>query len=235
MNRFNYGVLMDAEPAPGGGGTTLTQQEVDRIRTALAAPSRAAPPPPQAPPPQGGPTKKELETAFWNDPLSMSAAIATQAAAQARANGPGMDTLIGIARQQAREEDPDVFDRYEQEIRQALTALDPQFHQNATVWKNAFNMVRGVHSKEIFEMRRTSFQAPAVPDGPARPGVAPPPSAPKTKLTEEQEYVARKLGVSEESYRFGHKIINEQHGREASPWDAVITTQGRKRNARRAA
>lgn len=227
--RWNTSSLYDPDPAPaGGGGSTLTQQEIERVRLALSRPN----PPPQAAAPAGpqpqGPSKKELETAFWNDPLGMSAAIATQAANMARQSSGGIDTLIEVARGEARKDDPEVFDRYEQEIRFQLQSVDPQFHQNVTVWKNAFNMVRGAHSKEIYEMRKAAPATPSGSDGPAVPRPASAPPAPKTKLSEDQKYVAKKLGVTEEQYTHGSKIIEEQHGREASPWDAVITTEGRK-------
>lgn len=230
MRKWNLNtVLRDPEPGAAGGGDpqmVAAQAEIDRLKLALQAKPLAAPPvtPPAAP----VASKKEIEEAFWRDPLSVSAAIATHAVQQARENGPGMDTLTESAKSQARAGEEEIWDKYYPEIEASVNQnIQPQFRANVTVWRNAFSFIKGQHMKDIVEMSRGS-QAPTVRtsgDGPAAPNVATPPAAGKTKLTDEQRQMSKNLGVSEDGYRHGIKIIEEQHGRDASPWDSVITTE----------
>lgn len=232
---------MEAAPAPGGGGApaqpTPEQLEIQRLRGALAQTQR--PPQQQA----GPPDKKQVETAFWQDPVGVSAAIASQAAQMASQNGPGLDTLIELAKKAARDDDPETFDKYYGEIEQSMTQanLGPQFRANVNVWRNAFNMVRGNHVNEIIETR-SKGKASAAPsgDGPAASQPAAAPAAAKVKLSEDEAKMARNLGISEAGYIHGKRIIDEQHGREKSPWDDAITidtasAQRAKRQARSAA
>lgn len=198
--------------------------EIARLQAALRQPA-----PPAAPPID----KKALEVEFFKNPLEMSTAIANAAAL----NNPANDTMIEVAMSQARGSDPEmqaVWDKYLPEIQQHVGTVQPQFRTNVTVWRNAFNFVRGQRMEEIFTARKAATPAIHTSDGPAAPGVRAAGAPPKSKLTEEESYIATQLGLSEDSYRHGKEIMAGQHGKEKSPWDDVVTidSQAQRRSAR---
>lgn len=204
-----------------------SKAEVERMRNAL----RAAPATTQAPP-QNLPTKQDLETAFFKDPLGFSAAIATHAAS----NNPSMDTLIEVARREARGEgeDAEIFDKYYTEIEQQVASLAPQFRTNVHVWRNAFRIVAGAHMRDILNERRGSV-APAIriKDGPAAPNTREASAPSPIKLTPEQENMARQLHLTPDEYRHGMEVLEKQASKGPSPWDEVITIDNVRRGAKK--
>jgi hypothetical protein len=201
-------------------------------------------PPPNTPPPANPPvqpgsgvvrpgmTKEQIEQEFWKNPLEVSATIARMAAAEAT-NGmfSGVsNTLYEAAKSKARESNPELFDRYLPEIEATVAQAPENYRSNVLVWHNAMRMVFGAHIEDIAAEKnktRPSVEAPAVHirnDGPAVPSPRTPPGPRKEELSAEEKYIARNLGLSEDSYRLGKELLSQQDPVGPSRWDEVITT-----------
>lgn len=234
----------EAGVGEGGGGAPpanpppdARDAEIARLRAALTNPPPNPNPPAQPPPVD----MKALETTFWKDPLNMSAAIAQQAAVNAQVNSGSFETLVEVAKKSARGDDParqKLFDKYEKDIvAKVQNSVQPQFYANVNVWRHAFNFVLGEKHDEIHGVRQQEEnRAPAVhiPDGPGVPSTRAPGAPSKIKLTEEQRHWAKNFGLTEDQYRKGIQIREDQRDRpdQDSSWDEVVTVDSvrQKRN-----
>lgn len=218
--------------------------ENDALRRRLETPARPTPVNTgrETPPPK---TAAELTREFFEKPLDMSQSIAAVTVNNALAQRDAMtyETLKGVAREQARAKNPSLFDQFAGEITAMVEQAPVEFHQNATVWANAFKNVVG--DKQLAGQIRPQNgegggRAPGVisrsPDGPAPPSPAPPPASggPASRLTAEQREMARTLAPhfgwdhdkAEERYAHGLYVHeNQGDGRHKSPssWSKVIT------------
>ena len=190
------------------------------------------------------PDAKALEAEFWKNPLGMTQAIAARAVAEASAAvTPATDTLVNVAKEQARSRDPRIFDLLRAEIEAKVQGMPPQFHQSAAVWNNAFNMAVGENLDRVTAARATPPAAPAAAaaapaGGPAMPSSRQPAPPPEEKLTDDEKEFIGKFGLSAESYRRGKQRYEAQGtGKPNTPssWDEVITFDSDQAKAKRAA
>lgn len=208
-------------------------REVEELKRRVMAPP--------APAASGQPLDAtQLKTEFFKNPLEMSAAIAQRAVmeAQARQGAANYDTLLAIAKSEARKGSEDVWDKFSNEIEMMVKAsVDPQFHTNINVWKNALTQVKGQHIDEILEMRKQQVPAetsrgPALhisrEGGPAQSSRSAP-IPPKEKLSSEELDVARKLRITPEQYIEGKRFLEGQSEKGPSSWDKYITTDSREK------
>jgi hypothetical protein len=208
---------------------------------------RVSAPPAPAAQPSGQLSPAEMAREFYKDPIGSAAAIAQRVVNdQLQQQGhQGYDTLVQVAKDKARSRDPKLFDKYYLEVEAAVSSTPKQFHQNVTVWENAFNMVRGNHIDEILSERAAAQppanQAPAVHiregGGPASPSVRPGQAAEEETLSVDEKRVARKLDLSDEQYLAGKKHLEGQNDPVRDPvgkssWDAQITFSSKDRRAR---
>jgi len=213
-----------------------SRRDMDELKKRLTP---APPQPPlQMPPPNAQPPMDatQLKAEFFRNPLELSTAIAQRAAAEQ--NQVNYDTLREVARKAARDQDPEVFDRFETEINLLLAnTVQPQFHTNVNVWKNAFNQVRGQHIPEILEMKKQtppneSPRGPAVhvshEGGPAAPNRAAPAPA-QEGLNADEKAMAKRLGITEEQYLQGKKDYDNQSEKGPSSWDKYFTFSSKDR------
>lgn len=226
----------------GDSGSSSGDDEIEQLRRRLAqSESRTAQleehvkrqpvqhAPPQQPPAQPGFDKKSLESEFWKDPLTMTANIARQAAAEAaqavhvniqQSQG---DLLAIQAKEVARRSDPEVFDALELHINAKLQDVPAAYKNNPTVWVNAFNVVKGEHIDKVIEIKgkgaQMQQQQRASSDGPARPSAKAAPAPKKAELTQEQKDVARKMRLTEDQYRNGLAMYEDQ----SLMWKGVVT------------
>ncbi len=235
------------EPPPGQNDTAALRAELERRGREVDDLKRRimAPPPPSTPPPApaGAPLDDaQLRTEFFKNPIGVSAAIAQRAAhkAQQRAqagNAASYDTLVSVARDQARASDPALFDALSLEVDTMVTTqVDPQFRTNSTVWRNAFAQVKGQNIDKVMQIKGQQ-PPPEPPRGPAvhisreggPSGSSPPraPAPPSETLTDDEKHVARKLGLSEKAYLQGKKDLAGQAISGPSSWDRFITTSSR--------
>lgn len=245
-----------APPQRSADEIAALQREVQRRGQQVEELQRRVMAPPQ-PAAQNQPMDAaQMKAEFFKQPVEATVAIAQRAAWEAaqraqQANQPAQATLVHIAREEARRGNEDIWNKWGMEIEQMVVAnVDPQYHTNINVWKNALNQVKGTHIDEILEMRRqqapptSGVAAPAVhisrEGGIASPSSARPPAPPSEKLSDAEKRIAAKLGVSEEAYLKGKKFIENQSEKGPSSWDEYITTNSREarrkaRDARKAA
>lgn len=233
-------VAQAAVGAPPDPRVAQMESDLAETQRVVRALQQGAGQPPQTR--QASPDESELNRQFYRAPVASTAAIAQQAVQDAlRQHGAGyMDTIIESAKQQVRGADPDIFDKYEAEIRARVAQTDAQFHANTNVWKSAFDMVKGAHMREIVEAARPA--TPAAPSvhisreaGPGTPSGRQPtdPSA-ASKLSPEELSMAKGLGVSPDAYAAGKEHYDKQTSRGPSSWDTKITfdSETRRREAR---
>lgn len=226
-------VLRDGEGVDGGGGTPPSipdppaipdnvSSELDRMRQDIAGIRDAVQNrpvlPPQPPAPDAGtPDVRSIEKEFWKNPLTVTAAISQHAVAQAlqATQGQTHDTLVEVAKQQARNrlssDDADLFDAYKGEIEQVVGTLAPQFQTNVNVWSNATTTVFGRHIADIVKIKAKKNGAPSPSgDGPAPPSTKGAPAPVKTPLTPEEKQWAKNWDITEDEYRHGKEILDDQ-------------------------
>lgn len=197
-----------------------------------------------ASPPLNAPTdaksKKDLEKEFYANPLEHTAQIAktVSEAIQQRAMqemGGSFETLKEVARQAARSENPELFDRYALEIESKVAGTLPTQQTNIHVWKAAFNVIKGEHLNEVLASEREKAgkgnQAPALhlssDGGPAPAGRPAAPAPAAAKLSDDEKSVARNLGLSDEQYAAGKVAYANQNVHGKSSWDGHITFDSR--------
>lgn len=176
-------------------------------------------------------TMDDLNRQFYKEPVTTAAAIAQQAAREIfqQQGQNGHETLIAVAKEQARKRDPELFDKYQTQIQARVNLTDPQFHSNIQVWNSAFDMAMGAHMDEIRdEIRKKSPQAPAIkisqggPDIPnGQQGQAP--KAGGSNLSPEELQMAKNLDISPESYAKGKEDYDNQSDKGKSSWDGLVT------------
>lgn len=185
---------------------------------------------PKQPTPQNN--LDDLNRQFFKDPVTSAVAIARQAAAELQQSqgANAHETLVGVAQDQARKTNPELWDKYHTEIVEKVKAqVDSQFHTNSTVWSSALDMAIGRHINDIRDaVRAEKPQAPAIKiseGGPAigggRPAAAPTGAA--EKLTAEERQMAKDLDISPESYAAGKDAYDNQSAKGKSSWDDYVT------------
>jgi hypothetical protein len=204
-----------------------TQEHLDSLRSAVV--NRQ--PTPSTPPPVANPTKEELERQFWKDPLGSVAAIAGHVAGQVaqatrQQDSGSRETLIEVARQQARAVNPELFDQYFPEILALVQTMPVEARTNVNVWHNSRDVVFGRHIGDISVKKPTPVSST---DGLTPPSPRPPAAPPKPKLNEQEAIMAKKLGLSEDQYLAGKEAYADQ----ANKWP--LTFRGSATGSRRAA
>lgn len=230
------------------------RSEIDRLKRLITAP-----PQPVAQPGQQM-SREDMDKQFFRNPIDASIAIATKAAqdTMAQQQGPSFDTLVQVARNEARGTDVKqqaIFDKYIAEIEVAVATAPPNYRTNVNVWRNAFNVTKGAHLEEILAEAGTSSQTAEPPRSAAvhiRDGSGPAPSSPRPgqpprgeQLSAEEQRVARKFKMSDERYLAGKKHYEGQTDPQSNPigpssWDPMITfdsadSRRKAREARKAA
>jgi hypothetical protein len=217
---------------------SMIQEEMRRYSPPRESPIAATPPGRSGAAAQ--PTREELVRDFYKAPLEMTATIAEMTAQNVLRNSgyeQTHETMIHTAREAARSEDPALFDKYFPEIEAQVKTLAPQFHTNINVWKAAANNVYGQHRRDIVDAAR-SASAPAVRvssgSGPGAAGLPPEPSPPSVTLSEDERYIAKRLGLTDEQYRRGKAFVDKQEIRQPSSWDEYVTfsSKEKRRNER---
>ena len=172
----------------------------------------------------------------------MTAAIAQTAAnaAVAQSGAQSHDTLMEMAKFQAKQrlspEDSELFETYRGEVEQIVQSLPPQFQSNVNVWSNAITNVFGRHVSDIVKIRVKKGGAPSASgDGPSTPSLRGQPAPVKTLLTADEKDWARKWDISDDEYRHGKEILEDQdkHFGEVLTFDSKV--KARKERARAAA
>lgn len=207
--------------------------ELNQMKDFLRGLRQPAPSAPPAPAPGAAPDKTELTREFHRNPLDSSVSIARSVSEatsrEAMATlGPALETLKAVARDKVREQDPELFDKYKDEIEARVNALQPQFHQNVNVWQNAFDITRGNHIREIIAAEREARPRSAAvhvstEGGPETARRAAPSSDNRPNLTADEKLWADRLGLSEAQYAAGKEKFANQSERGKSSWDNYIT------------
>lgn len=234
------------DPTPPAG---VSAEEMARLRSTVEQQarqiqqlgSRREAPQQQPPAAPAVMDRKAIESEFWKNPLEVTSTIARIAAAEAQQNLMGSlgGTIYEMAKSKAREKNPELFDRYRDEIEAAVASAPENIRSNVAVWTNAMNIVFGSHIDEISASKPREGGAPAVRtrgDGPSAPGTRSAPAPVAVKLTEEQQAMARNLRITDDEYRHGLEILERQDAKGPSVWDEVVTTDSDKaRREKRAA
>jgi hypothetical protein len=234
MFKWWQGPLFEEAADGDGDGATLPEvkdTELDQLKARLAQQDtelstlkqtlQQRPAPQPQPVPQKPPSKAELEKEFWADPLGKLGELAqvvrnnTLAEVQAMQHEP----LTDLAKQKARETDPEVFDALEVQVLAKIQDIPKQYHTNTTLWVNALNQVKGENLDKVMEIRGKSGQrAPHLPDGPAPTSPRNLPTTKKTLQPEEAE-IARKMKLTPEQYLRGKEFYANQE----DMWKGVVT------------
>jgi len=169
-------------------------------------------------------SKEDMEKQFWADPLNTSMTIAKYASQQAyeaarREMGLSLEALSELAKEKVRGSDPEIFDKFQGEIEAMVATVPEQFKQNANVWRNAFNTVKGNHMDEIIRMKAAP-RAPGSGDGLVSVGHRQAPAPKQKALNDDQAAFATKLGLTQDEYRRGLELV------EIMPNGKVITKEG---------
>lgn len=206
----------------------------------------------QPKPNNGQPDMEALNRQFYKEPVSTAAAIAHQAANEAIArerqnNTAGQETLIHLAQSQSREKDPELWDKYKDEIATIVTStVDPQYRVGKSVWDFARDKVFGAHMTEIREeaIKANPNRAPNIrvsDGGPSQPTGHQPQGGKGAadKLSDDEKDMARKMDLSPEQYAKGKEYLEGQANRGKSSWDQAVTFNSKDRrrqlNAKRTA
>lgn len=231
------------------GEVTKQKSDLDALKARFTAPP--------APAANNQPmSSTDMAREFYKDPIASSVAIAQKVLQdqQRQGNDASRATLIQVAKDSVRNSSPEnaqLFDKYILEIEAAVTSVDPQFQTNINVWKHALNLAKGSHIDEIMEDRRKAAGQPAAGEEPARapavhiragegPGQSsnrPAAAAKGEELSQDEKRTARRLGLSEDSYKMGKKHVAEQNDAVSDPvgkssWDPFITFDSRERKRR---
>lgn len=242
MPEPDAGVTAPPTGADTGRLDKLQQQLDQQARDMAAMRTSQTRPTVTHPQPNGTMSREDVEKEFWKNPLETSATIARMAATEAmnNINASMAPTLIDAARTSARNTDPELFDQYRDEVEAAVAIAPENIRGNANVWINAFRMVKGEHVNDIVAKKTAANASAAVhtgkrtDDGPASPSTRTPAAPAKTALSDDEKSIARKLGLTEDGYRHGKELMEQQDGAGPSMWDKVVTTNSRekRRNAR---
>lgn len=175
---------------------------------------------------------EELNAQFYKEPTTTAYAIAQQAAREViQQHGQnGQETLVQVAKQQARGREPELWDKHEPEINEIVrTTVDPQFHSNVSVWNFALDKVIGSHISDIRQaLRDTQPGSPAIKvsdGGPAAPGgvAAQPLKNQGPALSDDEKEMAKMLDISPEQYSRGKVDYEGQNKKGPSSWDDHVT------------
>lgn len=203
-------------------------QQIADLNQRLARPAAAPPADAEA----------QIKRQAWENPVGTMQAVAQHTFNQLAAQD--HETMRLTAKKAARDQDPEMahlFDKYADEIEQAVNTMHPSFHRNVNVWATAFENVRGRHIRELIAAEREKQQEtkPATPairipgsNGPAAPSPRQAPSTERrTELSDEAKTVARKLRLSEDRMAQAIKDFENQGDATdptvASSWDRVMS------------
>lgn len=227
--------VQDPSPPPIDPERTRMEQaiqqqgrELQAIRTALSArvPQGQAPPPN----PAAHPDKKSLEAEFWKNPLDHSSAIAQAQAIQV--GGAIMQqlspTLEANITSQLRNTDPEIWDKFHEEVEQLIQQAAPASRLDLNTWRYAFDVIKGRHIKEISDMLAKRGTPPPEADrGPRAPSVRVAPSARKSELSDDEKAVAAAFHLTEDEYRHGKEMHNKdndfRYSTVRNAFDGVVT------------
>lgn len=196
---------------------------------------RAQQPRPQQPNPSAqDEQRKRLEAQFFERPAETTAQVAAhvaqqaafQQAAQIRAEMHPMQ--VRSAKAEARNLDPDVFDKYGSDVEEwVMKTYGPEHHANEFVWKQGLNHVKASKFDEIAAYKAERKKAATAINAPSRRGYSPEESQ---GLSDDEREAARVLGLSEADYESARKGFHqdrtaptEGRGMLQSAWSDVIT------------
>lgn len=188
------------------------------------------------------PDMQALNNQFYKEPVTTAAAIAQQAANEAimrerQNNTAGQETLIQLAQDQSRAKDPELWDKYKDEIVAIVNStVDPQYRVGKSVWDFARDKAFGAHMTEIREaaIQANPNRAPNIrvsEGGPAQPNGHQPQAGKGAadKLSDDEKSMAGNLGISHEAYAKGKEYIEGQASKGPSSWDKAVTFNSRER------
>lgn len=229
----------DPERERLAGDLARSRAENARL-TALIRSGQAAPPTvvqQGAPPAAPQPDLKDLNRRFLQDPMQTATAVAQSVVQQtvpqqiSAAVAPHMEALVTVAKDAARREDPETWDRFAAEVELEVTQNTPQqYWTNPNIWKHGFNVVKGKHYNELKNVPPAA--APAVhissSGGPGAPSTRTAPATPgHAALSADEKEVARGFGLTDDQYASAKaKLENmDPRGRvnKPSPFDGLIT------------
>lgn len=183
--------------------------------------------------------KQAINQAFWTAPADAAYTLARRAAQEeiGQRNAAQFETLREVARDQARQKDAELFDRFADKIDAHMASLPPDFQINRQYWQAAMERMIGAHFKEIQREQAEAARAgkPAAPalhglsDGPAAVGARPSPaSTPSTsELSPDAHRVMRMLRLNEEQMKRGIEAFANQGDAmdptKPSSWDRVMS------------
>lgn len=229
--RWFLGPLFEEETETGAGGgqelppvpegkqpdPELEELKARLARTEAAVRNQPVPQPrPQAQPQNPQDLKKAAEAEFWKDPLGTMQQFGNVIAQNIQAAQAA--PLAGVAREQARKSDPELFDALSLEIEQNMQGVPDNYKTNPTMWGNAFNMAKGQNMDKVLALR--GQKAPAGQgDGPVPAGNRPSPAQATARLSAEEATFARKMKLTPDQYAQGKEFHNDQD----KMWSKVIT------------
>lgn len=237
-----FGILREGEPEGGGGAEELPsppekpkeepwkrlyeeqRNRMEEMQRSIMA-MQEQPRPEQSQPKL---SQEELRDMFWNDPVKYADALAQRRAYEIAQHSmqPHMETLVDYAKKQAREANPELFDKYATDIEKKVKDhTEPQWHTNVHVWRNAASVVFGEKMKEIMDEKQQRS-----PDGPSlkSAGTKSPGEGKSVKLSQEEREVAKRMGLTEKQYARGKEAYDDQ----SKAWDNIITFSTRDKSRR---
>lgn len=233
FNRFFRGVLLDPEPEQAGGTPSdgglpdisappPQDDELAQLRARVAEYEaknrqyeqrfealRNQPVPQQPRQVVQPPTKADAERTFWQQPLETVAGAVQYA--QQNTLQQVAPALAEVARDKARQSDPELWDALEPQINARINefaAQNPQAIIYPQLWQNVFNTIKGENVEKVLQVKgKKTEQASARQDGPITPGSKPSPAPRTPQLTDEERKWARKFKRTDEQYLQGKDFI----------------------------
>jgi hypothetical protein len=164
---------------------------VNRIDELVAQPPRA----PQVPPAvKAAPSPSD----FWNDPNSAVRAVAVSREEFNAAALGIQSNMIEVACMLTKNKFAD-FDKWESKVRNVLNNVAPHLKADPGQWETAYYYVKGQETDSLVNAATArAVQATSEP-----PSMIPVTPLIPDKLTPEESYVAKGLGLTEDQYRTG--------------------------------
>lgn len=194
------------------------QSNVDQMQRWLLQQTRQAARPIQ-PVAGAADPKAQINDQFWSDPAGTAAAIAANiqnntAMQQLQLQAPA---LISIARNEARNSNPKLFDKYAGEIQAKVATMNLPLQIQPDTWLQALRLTLGEHLEDI---QKESSTVPRGGDGPL--GVSPKQAAAAPKghgLSDSELNFASKFGLTPEEYKSGKDMLDS----DSQGWENVLT------------
>jgi hypothetical protein len=185
--------------------------ELDTLRNA---------PPPQALPQRAAVAEPTLAE-FYQNPSDATKKIGDERYVTkdqlAATMGNVGDTLVQTAKNLVKNEEPELFSRYEGEIDAIMSKVAPEARTNSAMWRTVFVQVKGVHARELMAEAEARGRAPAAER--VSPSAGSPPQP--TELSDTQMRVVNGLGITKEKYIEGGKHLAE------GTWPLTMSNTGR--------